>query len=88
MYPDLINTERIDHLYQDPHVPGVRLHLHYGDMTDATNVVRVVQQVRPDEIYNLAAQSHVRVSFETPEYTVGCARSDGNPMSISSPVWQ
>jgi GDPmannose 4,6-dehydratase len=63
------NTERIDHLYQDPHEPGVRMHLHYGDLTDATNLIRVVQQVQPDEIYNLAAQSHVGVSFETPEYT-------------------
>jgi GDPmannose 4,6-dehydratase len=63
------NTERIDHLYQDPHERGVRLHLHYGDLTDATNLIRIVQQVQPDEIYNLAAQSHVAVSFETPEYT-------------------
>jgi GDPmannose 4,6-dehydratase len=63
------NTERIDHLYQDPHERDVRLHLHYGDLTDATNLVRIVQLVRPDEIYNLAAQSHVAVSFETPEYT-------------------
>ena len=65
----LFNTERIDHLYEDPHAHGVRLHLHYGDLTDATNVLRVIQQVQPDEIYNLAAQSHVQVSFETPEYT-------------------
>jgi GDPmannose 4,6-dehydratase len=63
------NTDRIDHLYQDPHERGVRLHLHYGDLTDATNLIRIVQQVRPEEIYNLAAQSHVQVSFETPEYT-------------------
>ncbi|HXG29208.1 MAG TPA: GDP-mannose 4,6-dehydratase [Nevskiales bacterium] len=63
------NTERIDHLYQDPHAPGRRMILHYGDMTDATNLIRVVQEVQPDEIYNLAAQSHVAVSFETPEYT-------------------
>jgi GDPmannose 4,6-dehydratase len=63
------NTDRIDHLYQDPHEQGVRLHLHYGDLTDATNLIRIVQQVQPDEIYNLAAQSHVGVSFETPEYT-------------------
>ena len=63
------NTDRIDHLYQDPHQNGVRLHLHYGDLTDATNLIRIVQQVQPDEIYNLAAQSHVAVSFETPEYT-------------------
>lgn len=63
------NTDRIDHLYQDPHQDGVRMHLHYGDLTDATNLIRIVQQVQPDEIYNLAAQSHVAVSFETPEYT-------------------
>src|SRR3984893_14059523 len=63
------NTDRIDHLYQDPHERGVRMHLHYGDLTDATNLIRIVQQVQPDEIYNLAAQSHVAVSFETPEYT-------------------
>ena len=63
------NTGRIDHLYQDPHEAGLNLILHYGDMTDATNIVRIVQQVQPDEIYNLAAQSHVQVSFETPEYT-------------------
>jgi GDPmannose 4,6-dehydratase len=65
----LINTDRIDHLYQDPHESGVRMILHYGDLTDATNLIRIVQQVQPDEIYNLAAQSHVAVSFETPEYT-------------------
>ncbi len=63
------NTDRIDHLYQDPHEAGARMRLHYGDLTDATNLVRIVQQVQPDEIYNLAAQSHVAVSFETPEYT-------------------
>jgi GDPmannose 4,6-dehydratase len=63
------NTDRIDHLYQDPHEEDVRLILHYGDMTDATNLLRIVQQVQPDEIYNLAAQSHVAVSFDTPEYT-------------------
>ena len=65
----LLNTDRIDHLYQDPHEADVRLTLHYGDLTDATNLIRIIQQVRPDEIYNLAAQSHVAVSFETPEYT-------------------
>jgi GDPmannose 4,6-dehydratase len=65
----LFNTERIDHLYEDPHTPDVRLKLHYGDLTDATNMLRIVQQVQPDEIYNLGAQSHVQVSFETPEYT-------------------
>jgi GDPmannose 4,6-dehydratase len=63
------NTERIDHLYRDPHEVDVRMRLHYGDLTDSTNLIRIVQQVRPDEIYNLAAQSHVGVSFETPEYT-------------------
>lgn len=68
------NTGRIDHLYEDPHEKGVRLFLHHGDMTDATNLIRIVQETRPDEIYNLAAQSHVQVSFETPEYT---ANADG-----------
>ena len=63
------NTERVDHLYQDPHEESVRFHLHYGDMTDATNLIRLIKDVQPDEIYNLAAQSHVQVSFETPEYT-------------------
>jgi GDPmannose 4,6-dehydratase len=63
------NSERIDHLYVDPHRPAVRFFLHYGDMTDATNLIRLVQEVQPTEIYNLAAQSHVNVSFETPEYT-------------------
>ena len=65
----LFNTDRIDHLYQDPHEKGRRLVLHYGDMTDSTNLIRIIQSVQPDEIYNLAAQSHVAVSFETPEYT-------------------
>jgi GDPmannose 4,6-dehydratase len=65
----LLTTDRIDHLYQDPHESDVRLTLHYGDLTDATNLIRIIQQVKPDEIYNLAAQSHVAVSFETPEYT-------------------
>jgi GDPmannose 4,6-dehydratase len=65
----LFNTDRIDHLYQDPHVSDRRFVLHYGDMTDSSSLVRIVQQVRPDEIYNLAAQSHVQVSFEEPEYT-------------------
>jgi len=63
------NTGRIDHLYQDPHQADARFHLHYGDMTDATNLIRIVQETQPDEIYNLAAQSHVQVSFETAEYT-------------------
>jgi GDPmannose 4,6-dehydratase len=64
-----LNTDRIDHLYQDPHEKDVRLKLHYGDLTDSTNLLRIIQEVQPDEIYNLAAQSHVAVSFETPEYT-------------------
>ena len=63
------NTSRIDHLYQDPHEENVQFKLHYGDMTDATNLIRILQEIQPDEIYNLAAQSHVMVSFETPEYT-------------------
>ncbi|WP_376093827.1 GDP-mannose 4,6-dehydratase [Roseomonas sp. CCTCC AB2023176] len=63
------NTSRVEHLYQDPHEQDVRYHLHYGDMTDSTNLIRIMQQVQPDEVYNLAAQSHVQVSFETPEYT-------------------
>jgi len=65
----LFNTDRIDHLYQDPHEKNTRLFLHYGDMTDSSSLVRIIQQVKPDEIYNLAAQSHVAVSFEEPEYT-------------------
>ncbi len=70
----LFNTDRIDHLYQDPHVEDRNLHLHYGDMTDSTNLIRLIQEIQPDEIYNLAAMSHVAVSFETPEYT---ANADG-----------
>jgi GDPmannose 4,6-dehydratase len=70
----LFNTERIDHLYHDPHEPDVKFRLHYGDLTDSTNLIRLVQEVQPDEIYNLAAQSHVKVSFDTPEYT---ANADG-----------
>src|SRR2546430_5430848 len=65
----LFNTDRIDHLYQDPHVRGRRFILHYGDMTDSSSLMRVIQEARPSEIYNLAAQSHVAVSFEEPEYT-------------------
>ena len=65
----LFNTDRIDHLYKDPHDPEARLFLHYGDMTDSSSLVRIIQQVQPDEVYNLAAQSHVHVSFEEPEYT-------------------
>jgi len=70
----LFNTDRIDHLYQDPHVKKANFILHYGDLTDSTNLIRIIQQVQPDEIYNLAAMSHVAVSFETPEYT---ANADG-----------
>src|SRR5882757_17784 len=70
----LFNTGRIDHFYEDPHVPHRHLFLHYGDLTDSTNLIRIIQQVQPDEIYNLAAMSHVAVSFETPEYT---ANADG-----------
>ncbi|MCP3876722.1 MAG: NAD-dependent epimerase/dehydratase family protein, partial [Desulfobacteraceae bacterium] len=65
----LFNTDRIDHLYQDPHVENRKFILHYGDLTDSTNLIRILQQVQPDEVYNLAAQSHVAVSFESPEYT-------------------
>jgi GDPmannose 4,6-dehydratase len=70
----LFNTERIDHLYEDPHEKDLHLVLHYGDLTDSTNLIRIIQEVQPDEIYNLAAMSHVHVSFETPEYT---ANADG-----------
>ena len=65
----LFNTDRIDHLYQDPHVEHQRFKLHYGDLTDSTNLIRIIQQVQPDELYNLAAMSHVAVSFETPQFT-------------------
>ncbi|MDG1279213.1 MAG: GDP-mannose 4,6-dehydratase [Algoriphagus sp.] len=70
----MFNTDRIDHLYQDPHAKDVRLKLHYGDMTDSMNITRIIQETQPDEIYNLAAMSHVKVSFDTPEYT---ANADG-----------
>ena len=70
----LFNTDRIDHLYQDPHAENARLFLHYGDLTDSMNLTRIIQDVQPDEIYNLAAMSHVKVSFDTPEYT---ANADG-----------
>ena len=70
----LFNTDRIDHLYQDPHEKNIRLKLHYGDLTDSTNLIRIIQEVQPHEIYNLAAMSHVKVSFDTPEYT---ANADG-----------
>src|SRR5512135_3892580 len=69
-----LNTQRVDHLYVDPHIENVKFFLHYGDMTDATNLIRLIQESQPTEIYNLAAQSHVQVSFETPEYT---ANADG-----------
>src|SRR5256885_2948664 len=65
----LFNTDRIDHLYKDPHEKGIKFKLHYGDLTDSTNLIRIIQEVQPDEIYNLGAMSHVKVSFETPEYT-------------------
>lgn len=70
----LFNTQRIDHIYEDPHIPDRHLNLHYGDLTDSTNLIRIIQEVQPDEIYNLAAMSHVHVSFEEPEYT---ANADG-----------
>ncbi|MGE8380510.1 MAG: GDP-mannose 4,6-dehydratase, partial [Sphingobacterium sp.] len=70
----LFNTDRIDHLYQDPHLDNRNFTLHFGDLTDSTNLIRVIQETQPDEIYNLAAQSHVKVSFDTPEYT---ANADG-----------
>src|SRR5947208_4830261 len=70
----LFNTERIDHLYQDPHEKNVQLKLHYGDLTDSPNLIRIIQEVQPDEIYNLGAMSHVMVSFDSPEYT---ANTDG-----------
>ena len=66
------NTQRIDHLYQDPHNPNQKLILHYGDLTDSTNIINIIQKIKPDEIYNLGAQSHVSVSFESPEYTANC----------------
>ena len=66
------NTTRINHLYEDPHEKEARMVLHYGDLTDSTNLIRVIQKVQPDEIYNLGAQTHVAVSFETPEYTANC----------------
>ena len=65
----MLNTDRIDHLYQDPHQKNANLILHYGDLTDSTNLIRLIQQIKPDEIYNLGAQSHLAVSFESPEYT-------------------
>ena len=70
----MFNTDRIDHLYQDPHVENRNLILHYGDLTDSLNLTRIIGEIQPDEIYNLAAMSHVKVSFDTPEYT---ANADG-----------
>lgn len=70
----LFNTDRIDNLYQDPHEKNIRFKLHYGDLSDSTNLIRIIQEVQPDEIYNLGAMSHVKVSFDTPEYT---ANADG-----------
>ena len=70
----LFNTQRIDHIYEDPHIPDRNLHLHYGDLSDSTNIIRIIKEVQPDEIYNLGAMSHVKVSFEEPEY---CANVDG-----------
>ncbi len=68
----LFNTDRVDHIYEDPHIEGSRFKMHYGDLTDSTNLIRIIQEVQPDEIYNLGAMSHVHVSFETPEYTANC----------------
>src|SRR4028119_459664 len=70
----LFNTQRIDHIYEDPHERNIRFKLHYGDLSDSTNIIRIIQEVQPDEIYNLGAMSHVKVSFDTPEYT---ANADG-----------
>jgi len=70
----LFNTQRIDHIYEDPHIPDLHLHLHYGDLTDSTNIISIIKEVQPDEIYNLAAMSHVHISFQIPEYT---ANADG-----------
>ena len=86
-----LNTARVDHLYQDPHFADTNFFLHYGDMTDATNLIRLMQETQPTEIYNLAAQSHVQVSFETPEYTANAdalgtlrlAGGDPHPASLS-----
>ena len=81
------NTKRVDHLYRDPHENRVRFHFHYGDLTDSTNLVRILQEVRPDEIYNLGAQSHVQVSFETSEYTAAVdGLVSGEELSIAELV--
>ena len=79
----LFNTDRIDHIYEDPHVENQRFKLHYGDLTDSMNLTRIIQETQPDEIYNLAAMSHVAVSFETPEYT-GNADGIGNVTHFGS----
>ena len=84
----MFNTQRIDHIYEDPHVDNQHFVLHYGDLTDATNVIRIIQDVQPDEIYNLGAQSHVQVSFETPEYTAMCGAHPFVPICISAPRTQ
>ena len=79
----LFNTDRVDYLYHDPHEQGVRFFMHYGDRTDATNLVRIIQETQPDEIYNLAAQSHLQVSLETREYT-----ADSDALGIHAcPSW-
>ncbi len=79
----LFNTQMIDHIYEDPHIPDRHLHLHYGDLSDSTNLIRIIQEVQPDEIYNLGAMSHVQVSFEEPEYTgaleFDATKPDGTP---------
>jgi GDPmannose 4,6-dehydratase len=85
----LFNTERVDHIYEDPHNENPKFHLHYGDLTDTSNLTRILQEVQPDEVYNLGAQSHVAVSFEAPEYTADvdaigtlCLRPDKNGFSF------
>ncbi len=80
----MFNTDRIDHLYQDPHVENRNLILHYGDLTDSLNLTRIIGEVQPDEIYNLAAMSHVKVSFDTPEYTAN-ADGLGGPLAELDP---
>ena len=82
------NTERIDHLYQDPHEESPSLVLHYGDLTDSTNLIGLVQSIQPDEIYNLGAQSHVAVSFESPEYTANCDALGTLRLLEAVHIWQ
>ena len=79
----LFNTDRIDHLYEDPHIENQKFVLHYGDLTDSTNLIRIIQQVQPQEIYNLGAMSHVKVSFDTPEYVANCDAVGNNSHSVS-----